>query len=155
MPYIISALLLSFSFQKSNATIDFSKNIDIKRNHYVNATVRIENATDFISTIEIRGTPGFKFDVDQMDWLFDSNKFKPRSYALICTEQKVNYLHQKRRIFEFGSRVAGDFLINFQNEFVSVKNSNKFTFDFKDSQINITYLALDSYVSNQLLIEHN
>lgn len=135
-------------FQESNASIGYSKYIDVKQNRHVNATVYIKNASDFISSIEIRGTPGFKFDIDRMEWLFDFKTFKTRSYALICTEQNAKQLHQKRRIFEYGSRFNGDFLVHFQTEAVSKNSLNKILFNFRDSQVNISYLAIDSDVSN-------
>lgn len=93
------------------------------------------------SSIEIKGMPGFKFDVDELSWLFESNTLKARSFALICTEKAAKW-KQKRIIYEFGTRSTGDVLIHFRNEFVIARISNRATFRFEDPHMNITYVAL-------------
>ncbi|XP_031636816.1 uncharacterized protein LOC116349485 [Contarinia nasturtii] len=133
--------------QQSNASINFSKNIDVSQYRFVDASVRIENATDFISTIEIYGIPGFKFEVGKdLDWLFDFKIVKPRSYAVLCMDNSRKLSYQKKRVFEFGNRTTGDFLIYAQNGYGTRKKlkHHELTFNFYDPQIKITYLTLNS-----------
>lgn len=117
----------------------------------MNATARIQNATNFTSKILVRGTLGFKFDLDNgYDWIFDVKMIKPRSYALICTENTIKRLKQRKTIYEFGHRKTDAFLVHYQNEFVN-RSENvltpQFTFYFKDEQVDISYVALTSDVS--------
>lgn len=142
-------------FQKSNASIDFSPHIDVNEQRFVNAIVRIEDANNFISTIEIGGYPGFKFEAGkQMDWLFDFEKIKSRSYALICMETVQKVFYSMKRIFEFGKRTAGDLLIHTQNEFGKPKELKhpELSFDYKNAQMNISYLVLASNVSVLIIL---
>lgn len=117
----------------------------------MSATAQIPNATNFTSNILIRGTPGLKFDAyDGFERILGVKMFKPRSYALICTENSVKRLKQRNTIYEFGNRTIGDFLIHAQNEFVSRTGrvlTPQFTFDFNDDQVDINYVALTSDVS--------
>lgn len=51
-------------------------------------------------------------------------------------------------IYEFGNRTANNFVVHYQSELVSARNSApKFTFDFQDSLVNISYVALAVDVS--------
>lgn len=96
------------------------------------------------------GTPGFKFDsVTDLNIVFGHKLIKPRSYALLCTEQSQKEFRNKKWIFEFGERKPGDFLVQFQNGYGKIEKlkNPEFTFDFHDSQVNITHLVLTSNVS--------
>lgn len=143
--------ILFRKFQQTNASIQFSREIDVMKNRSVDATVQIQNSTDFISTIQIMGVPLLKFeDVNDLGLLFEHKFIKPRSSALICTEQIQREQSHKEWIFKFGTRKPGDFLVHFQNEYGIVKKLKRpeITFDFQDSQVNITYLVLTSNVSS-------
>lgn len=136
--------------QASEANIEFSKDEDLNRNRTVNATVFIQNATDFISTIEISGLPGLRLNLDnQLIQLFDFNVIKPRSYALICTQNTEKHSDQPRRIYEYGNRQNGDFLVHFQNEYVNASRAKtpKITFDFEDLTVKISNVVIVSDVS--------
>lgn len=110
----------------------------------------IQNATDFISTIEISGLPGLRLDLDnQLIQLFNFNVFKARSYALICTQNSEKHSDQTRRIYEYGNRQGGDFLVHFQNEYVNASRAKtpKITFDFEDLTVKISNVIIVSDVS--------
>lgn len=111
--------------------------------------MHIQNATDFTSNITIRGVPGFKFDViEQLDRLLNIKMFKPRSLGLICTKNDKKHLKRKNIIYEYGNRIADDFVAHYQSEVVVAGNEkSKFSFDFQDSLVNISYVALTVDVS--------
>lgn len=116
----------------------------------MNATVSIQNATDFISTIEISGIPGVKLDLDnQLIQFFDFKIVKARSYSLICTLNNEKQFNRTRRVYEFGNRQTGDFLVYFQDEVVNASRANtpKVTFDFEDDSIKISNVILIADVS--------
>lgn len=154
------------NLQKSEANIEFSKYVDLNRNRFVNATVLIQNATNFISTIEISGLPGIKLDLDnQLIQLLDFNIIKARSYALICTQNTEKHSNQTRRIYEYGNRENGDFLVHFQNEYVNASKAKISTinFDFEDLTVKISNVVLVSdvrrahnsfYSSNKTLFQY-
>lgn len=90
--------------------------------------------------------PGFKFDVDELNWLFEPNTLKPRSFAFICNAKTAKTWKRKKLIYEFGSRSNGDILIHFRNELIKPESSNRAIFRFEDPQVKITYVALLAYV---------
>ncbi|XP_055306084.1 uncharacterized protein LOC129570481 [Sitodiplosis mosellana] len=147
--------------QQTNASIKFVKDVSVLERRRVDALVQIQNATDFIASIRIMGKPGFKFE--DMWLTIGYGSFKPRSSALICTEQTQKKLQNKKRIFKFGKRTIGDFLVHFQSGYGTVKKLKRpeFIFDFHDSQVNITYLVLASSspwaisLHNKILITDN
>lgn len=120
----------------------------------MNATVEIHNATDFITSVTIRGTAGFKFDADnRLDWLLDAPDIKTRSYALLCGDKNAKHLHAKR-IIEFGHKFPGDLLLHFQREFVGTKKSSvpRLTFNFHDDDVKIDLVVLAISVSESILV---
>lgn len=132
------------------ASIDFSKYVDLSRNRFVNATVFIENATDFIATVEIRGLPGFRLNLeDQLIQITNVKVIKARSYALVCSRTPQNHFNEIRRIYEYGERQTGDFLVHYKNEYGVTNGTHtlKVTFDFYDPAIKIVYVALKVNVS--------
>lgn len=143
--------------KQTNASISFVGDTNVLQHRRVNATVRIQNATDFVSSVRIMGQPGFRFDdfwvSNNLFALYEQRLMKARSSALICTERIRDELRGKNRVFEFGNRGAADFLVYFQSG-LGVANKlqrPEFTFDFQDTQVNITYLALTSSVSKMVL----
>lgn len=103
------------------------------------------------------GVPGFEIqDISILNLVFDQKLIKSRSSALICTERSKIELRDRKRIFEFGTRKPEDFIIHFQTEYSTAKKSFRptFTYNFHDSQVNITYLVLTSNVSEILVLIH-
>lgn len=128
----------------------------MEKSRIVDATVHIQNATDFTSNITIQGQPGFKFDViDGLDRLLNIKMFKPRSYSFICTEHETKHFKRKTIIYEFGTRHIDDFLAYYQSEAIVVdKSMPKFTFHFQNPVVNISYVALSSDVSKVIFDEY-
>lgn len=131
--------------------MDYSKEIDVDHQRFVDATVNILNATNFTSSIEVRGFQGI--NIDGITLLILPKQIKPRSYAFICTQNDVTLksqvLIQQKPLIEFGKRVAGDFLIRYRRQY---SNNGKLNIDFHDPYIKLTniivYVDVRIFVTN-------
>lgn len=102
---------------------------------YVAATVKVMNATNLTSSVEIRGMEGHYFDMHGNSY----ENLPAHSYAFICAEQMSKSKSHSKRVIEFGQRVPGDFVVRFQQE---NSNEGKFNLDFRDPNIKINYILV-------------
>lgn len=102
---------------------------------YVSATVKVINARNLTSTVEIKGLGGHYFDMDGNTY----DDLPARSYAFICTEQMAKRKSHQKRVIEFGKRMPGDFVVRFQRE---NSNEGKLSLDFHDPTIKINYVLV-------------
>lgn len=128
---------VSSHFQDSDTSdIDYmgvASNMLQYANRYVSATVKVTNAINLTSSVEIRGLGGHYFDMDGNTY----DEMPSRSYAFICTEQTAKTKSHQKRIIEFGQRIPGDFVVRFQH---GNSNEGKFNLDFHDPSIKINYI---------------
>lgn len=102
---------------------------------YASATVKVMNAKNLTSTVEIKGLGGHYFDMYGNSY----DNLPSRSYAFICTEQMTKRESYQKRIIEFGQRVSDDFVVRFQHE---NSNEGKLNLDFHDPNIKINYILV-------------
>lgn len=117
--------------------MDYSKKIDVDHQRYVDATINVLNATNFTSSIEVRGFRGI--NIDGITMLIRSKQVKPRSYAFICTQKEAKLKSQQKPLIEFGERVPNDFLISYRREH---SDDGKLHLNFHDSNLKLTYIVV-------------
>lgn len=132
-------LTVLFHFQDSDTSdIDYlgvASNMLQYADRYVSATVKVTNATNLTSSVEIRGLGGHYFDMHGNTY----DEMPSRSYAFICTEQTTKTKSHQKRIIEFGQRIPGDFVVRFQP---GNSNEGKFNLDYHDPSIKINYILV-------------
>lgn len=128
-----------FHFQGSDASdiqyMGVASNMLQYADRYVSATVKVTNAINLTSTVEIRGLGGHYFDMHGNYY----DEMPSRSYAFICTEQTTKTKSHQKRIIEFGQRIPGDFVVRFQHE---NSNEGKFHLDYHDPSIKINHILV-------------
>lgn len=129
--------------------MDYSKEIDVDRQHFVDATITVMNATNFTSSVEVRGFGGIS--IDGISILLPSKQVKPRSYAFICTQIDREKKLQPKPLIEFGTRMQDDFLLQYRREY---SNNRKLSFHFYDQYLNITYILVKVNVRTLNLKPH-
>lgn len=117
--------------------MDYSKEIDVDHQRFVDATINVLNATNFTSSIEVRGFRGI--NIDGITMLIRTKQVKPRSYAFICTEKAAKVKSQQKPLIEFGERVPNDFLIAYRREH---SNNGKLHLNFHDSNLKLNYIVV-------------
>lgn len=117
--------------------MDYSKEIDVDHQRFVDATINVLNATNFTSSIEVRGFQGI--NIDGITMLIGSKQVKPRSYAFICTQNDAKVKSQQKPLIEFGKRMPGDFLIRYRRDY---SENGKIYFNFHDPYIKLTHIIV-------------
>lgn len=125
---------------------DLSNGIDIHDNHYLNAQMHIQNATNFEVGISINGMSGIG-DVGMSRFL-RLNIFRPRSSALICavSEQKPQTRYQH---LVFGERKHGDFIVHASKNSFNGTESHlpRHQIEFQDNNVVLTSVSIRLNVS--------
>lgn len=111
---------------EQNSTAEMNHSEKIADPIFVDATVHVINATNFASSVEIRGFEGLR-------------GLKPRSYSFICTQNDAKELSQQRPLIEFGKREPDDILIQYRNEY---SNNGRLSMHFNDTDIKLTYILV-------------
>lgn len=108
------------------------------RKLFVDATIKVRNATNLMSTAEVRGDRG----VDTEGMVVHGIRFhgiEQRSYAFICSENMNKEMSLQKRLFENGKRLPGDFVVHFQNEH---STNGKINFNFHDPHIKFNHILV-------------
>lgn len=111
----------------------------------MDATANIVNTTSLTTRIGIKGFDGINSGgFDALANILHRMRFKRRSIAVLCATHPTEHTKRQKRIIEYGQRSASDAIVRFQKETVAASSANypKFTFDFSDPYVNITYVAL-------------
>ncbi|XP_031638361.1 uncharacterized protein LOC116350646 isoform X2 [Contarinia nasturtii] len=121
----------------STSEVDYLKEIYTDRKHFVDATIDVINATNFTSSVEVRGFVGINIDGISLQLL--PEQVKPHSYALICTQNVAKEKLQQKPLIELGNRMPKDILIQYRQEY---SNNRTFSLYFHDQYVNITYILV-------------
>lgn len=108
------------------------------RNLFVDATMNLKDVTDLSSTAEVRGDRG----VDTEGMIIHGTRFhgiQQRSYALICTENMQKQLSQQKRLIEYGQRLPGDFVVQYQ---IQRSKNGQLTFNFQGPHIKFNHILV-------------
>lgn len=116
--------------------MNYSNEIDLEHERFVDATVNVINASNLKSSVEVRGFAGVQLEGIS---LLNRNPLKPRSYAFICTQKDAKEKAQSKRLIEFGKRTPGDILIQYQR----LDSSNgKLNLHFDDPSVKLTHILV-------------
>lgn len=122
---------------------------DVDRQHFVDATIDVINASNLMSSVEVRGFSGI--DIFGLTILGRLKRLKPRSYAFICTQNDVKEKSQQKPLVEFGKRMPDDILIQYRREY---SNKGNLKLDFHDPYLNITYVLVNVNVRISYHLNH-
>lgn len=104
----------------------------------MDATIKVKNATNLMSTAEVRGDKG----VDTEGMVVHGIRFhgiQQRSLAFICTQNVNKQMSQQKRLIEYGKRLPGDFVVHFQKEH---STNGKIEFNFHDPHIKFNHILV-------------
>lgn len=108
------------------------------------ASAEFVNATNLAVRVLVRGFGGFSSDAfANLAPILQRKTFRRRSLAALCTNRTVDQRQQRRRL-EYGARHENDSIVRFQREAVQADSWTypSLAFDYADSRVNITYVAL-------------
>lgn len=116
--------------------MNYSNEIELDHERFVDATVNVMNASHLKTKIEVRGFSGIEFG----GYGSHARKaIKPRSYAFICTQKDAKEKSQQKLLIEHGAREANDFLVHYRQ----INSSNgRLSIDFHDPHLKLTYILV-------------
>lgn len=136
------------SFQNTLGYGKYYNGVDVYENHYLNANIRIPNAKNFSVEMAMNGVMGAGYISGLTHFLPKIKIFRPRSSALICTENNER-IGKPYRQLEFGKRHEGDFILRIQQENVISQNEQlpRYVIDFENAETVLTLVIIRLNVS--------
>lgn len=132
--------------QNTWGTGELSNGIDIHDNHYLNAQLDIENATEFKVDVSVNGFPGIGSVA--MSRFLKLDIFRPRSSALICRKSQ-NKPTTTHRDIVFGERKHGDSIVYAERNNISATETHlpRHKISFQDNNVVVTAALIRLNVS--------